>query len=219
MKIDYKWTVSPQGYQPILVSFLICWLGTAFFGISILSILLLITFLLIIHFFRDPERIIPKTNGIISPADGKIITVDTVKEDEFTNIEMKRICIFLSVFDCHIARSPISSEVIETKYFEGKFKFANSSECIENERLYMHLKTEDKQDVVLILFAGFIARRIVPYVSRTSILKIGQRIGIIKFGSRIDIYVPTNYVTELKAGDEVVAGESILFNKPNEKIV
>ncbi|MDC0897368.1 phosphatidylserine decarboxylase [Desulfobacterota bacterium] len=219
MKIDYKWTVSPQGYQPILVSFLICWLGTAFFGISILSILLLITFLLIIHFFRDPERIIPKTNGIISPADGKIITVDTVKEDEFTNIEMKRICIFLSVFDCHIARSPISSEVIETKYFEGKFKFANSSECIENERLYMHLKTEDKQDVVLILFAGFIARRIVPYVSRTSILKIGQRIGIIKFGSRIDIYVPTNYATELKAGDEVVAGESILFNKTNEKIV
>ena len=219
MKIDYKWTVSPQGYQPILVSFLICWLGTAFFGISILSILLLITFLLIIHFFRDPERIIPKTNGIISPADGEIITVDTVKEDEFTNIEMKRICIFLSVFDCHIARSPISSEVIETKYFEGKFKFANSSECIENERLYMHLKTEDKQDVVLILFAGFIARRIVPYVSRTSILKIGQRIGIIKFGSRIDIYVPTNYATELKAGDEVVAGESILFNKTNEKIV
>ena len=219
MKIDYKWTVSPQGYQPILVSFLICWLGTAFFGISILSILLLITFLFIIHFFRDPERIIPKTNGIISPADGKIITVDTVKEDEFTNIEMKRICIFLSVFDCHIARSPISSEVIETKYFEGKFKFANSSECIENERLYMHLKTEDKQDVVLILFAGFIARRIVPYVSRTSILKIGQRIGIIKFGSRIDIYVPTNYATELKAGDEVVAGESILFNKTNEKIV
>ena len=132
---------------------------------------------------------------------------------------MKRICIFLSVFDCHIARSPISSEVIETKYFEGKFKFANSSECIENERLYMHLKTEDKQDVVLILFAGFIARRIVPYVSRTSILKIGQRIGIIKFGSRIDIYVPTNYATELKAGDEVVAGESILFNKTNEKIV
>lgn len=219
MKIDYKWTVSPQGYQPILVSFLICWLGTAFFGISILSILLLITFLLIIHFFRDPERIIPKTNGIISPADGKIITVDTVKEDEFTNIEMKRICIFLSVFDCHIARSPISSEVIETKYFEGKFKFANSSECIENERLYMHLKTENKQDIVLILFAGFIARRIVPYVSRTSILKIGQRIGIIKFGSRIDIYVPTNYATELKAGDEVVAGESILFNKTNEKIV
>ena len=219
MKIDYKWTVSPQGYQPILVSFVICWLGTAFFGTSILSILLLITVLLIIHFFRDPERIIPKTKGIISPADGKIITVDTVKEDEFTNLEMKRICIFLSVFDCHIARSPISSEVIETKYFEGKFKFANSSECIENERLYMHLKTEDKQDVVLILFAGFIARRIVPYVSRTSILKIGQRIGIIKFGSRIDIYVPTNYATELKAGDEVVAGESILFNKTNEKIV
>ena len=219
MKIDYKWTVSPQGYQPILVSFLICWIGTAFFGISILSILLLITFLLIIHFFRDPERIIPKTNGIISPADGKIITVDTVKEDEFTNLEMKRICIFLSVFDCHIARSPISSEVVETKYFEGKFKFANSSECIENERLYMHLKTEDKQDIILILFAGFIARRIVPYVSRTSILKIGQRIGIIKFGSRIDIYVPTNYATELKAGDEVVAGESILFNKTNEKIV
>ena len=91
MKIDYKWTVSDQGYKPIFISFLICWLGTAFFGISIISILLLVTFVLIVHFFRDPERIIPNTSGIISPADGKIISVDLVEEKEFTNVEMRRI--------------------------------------------------------------------------------------------------------------------------------
>lgn len=217
MKIDYKWTVSDQGYKPIFISFLICWLGTAFFGISIISILLLVTFVLIIHFFRDPERIIPNTSGIISPADGKIISVDLVEEEEFTNLEMRRICIFLSLLDCHIARSPISSEVKETIYYPGKFKFANSPECIENERLYLHLKTQDNSNIILILFAGYIARRIVPFVSKGSLLEIGERIGIIKFGSRIDIYVPSSYVTNFKAGDEVVAGESILFTKPNEK--
>jgi phosphatidylserine decarboxylase len=218
MKIDYKWTVSEQGYQPILISFLVCWLGTAFFGLSIVSLLLLIIFLLIIHFFRDPERIIPKTDGIISPADGKVISVDSVEENEFTKFKMKRICIFLSLLDCHIARNPVSSKVIETRYYPGKFKFANSPECIENERLYMHLKLDNDSDVVLILFAGYVARRIVPFVSKGSVLDIGERIGIIKFGSRIDIYVPDDYATEIKPGDEVVAGETVLFDKKNKEI-
>ena len=218
MKIDYKWTVSSQGYKPIFLSFLICWLGTAFFGLSILSILFLITFLLIIHFFRDPDRIIPNTEGIISPADGKIISVDTVEETEFLKCKMKRICIFLSIFDCHIARCPISSEIIETRHYPGKFKFANSDECIENERLNIHLKTKDENDVVLILFAGFIARRIVPFVSKGDYLNLGERIGIIKFGSRIDIYVPSDYATKFQAGDEVVAGETVIYNKVDLKL-
>ena len=219
MKIDYKWTVSEHGYQPILISFLICWLGTAFFGLSIVSIFLLFIFLLIIHFFRDPERIIPTTDGVISPADGKVICVDSAEENEFTKNKMKRICIFLSLLDCHIARNPILSKVKETRYYPGKFKFANSTECIENERLYMHLELPSSQNVVLILFAGFIARRIIPFVSKGDTVDIGQRIGIIKFGSRIDIYVPEDYITDIKAGDEVIAGETILFSKKNKENV
>ena len=219
MKIDYKWTVSKEGYSPILISFLVCWIGTSFFGISILSILLLVTFLLIIHFFRDPDRIIPNTEGFISPGDGKVVSVDIVDEQEFTKSKMKRICIFLSVFDCHIARAPIASNVQETKYYPGEFYFANSSKCIENERLYLHLRTlsNKPESVVMILFAGFIARRIVPFISKGSELALGERIGIIKFGSRIDIYVPESYSTDLQAGDSVVAGETVIFNKDNEK--
>ena len=218
MKIDYKWTVSKEGYKPIFLSFLICWLGTAFFGLSLLSILLLLTFLLVVHFFRDPDRIIPNTNGIISPADGKIILVDTAEENVFLNRKMKRTCIFLSIFDCHIARVPFSSEVIETRYYPGKFNFANSDECIENERLHIHLKTKDGKDCVLILFAGFIARRIVPFISKGNILNLGDKLGIIKFGSRVDIYVPSDYGTNFKTGDEVVAGETILYNKVDLKL-
>lgn len=219
MKIDYKWTVSEYGYKPIFLSFLICWLGTAFFGISILSLIFLIVFLLIVHFFRDPDRIIPNTDGIISPADGKLISVDTVDEIEFTNKKMKRTCIFLSIFDCHIARSPISSKVIETRYYPGKFNFANSDECIENERLHIHMKTDDSEDIILVLYAGFIARRIVPFISKDSVLSLGDRIGIIKFGSRIDIYVPIDYGTELKAGEDVVAGESIIYNRISSNFI
>ena len=180
---------------------------------------MLFIFLLIIHFFRDPERIIPTTDGVISPADGKVICVDSAEENEFTKNKMKRICIFLSLLDCHIARNPILSKLKETRYYPGKFKFANSTECIENERLYMHLELPSSQNVVLILFAGFIARRIIPFVSKGDTLDIGQRIGIIKFGSRIDIYVPEDYITDIKAGDEVIAGETILFSKKNKENV
>ena len=213
MKIDYRWSVAKEGYLPILTSFFVCWLGTAFFGLSIVSIILFILFLIILYFFRDPDRIIPNEEGILSPADGKIISIEKSKDSEFTENEMTRICIFLSIFDAHIARSPIKSSVIETRYFPGEFHFANSIKAIENERLCVHLKSNLNENFVLILYAGFIARRIVSYINTSSVLERGDRIGIIKFGSRVDIHVPTSYITNLKPGDNVVAGETILFRK------
>ncbi len=213
MKIDYRWSVSKEGYLPILTSFFVCWLGTAFFGLSIVSIILFILFLIILYFFRDPDRIIPNEEGILSPADGKIISIEKSKDSEFTENEMTRICIFLSIFDAHIARSPIKSSVIETRYFPGEFHFANSIKAIENERLCVHLKSNLNENFVLILYAGFIARRIVSYINTSSNLERGERVGIIKFGSRVDIYVPIDYATNLKTGDNVVAGETVLFRK------
>tara|TARA_B100001029_G_C15058513_1_gene456394 strand:+ start:2510 stop:3157 length:648 start_codon:yes stop_codon:yes gene_type:complete len=213
MKIDYRWSVAKEGYLPILTSFFVCWLGTAFFGLSIVSIILFILFLIILYFFRDPDRIIPNEEGILSPADGKIISIEKSKDSEFTENEMTRICIFLSIFDAHIARSPIKSSVIETRYFPGEFHFANSIKAIENERLCVHLKSNLNENFVLILYAGFIARRIVSYINTSSNLERGERVGIIKFGSRVDIYVPIDYATNLKTGDNVVAGETVLFRK------
>ena len=213
MKIDYRWSVAKEGYLPILTSFFVCWLGTGFFGLSIVSIILFILFLIILYFFRDPDRIIPNEEGILSPADGKIISIEKSKDSEFTENEMTRICIFLSIFDAHIARSPIKSSVIETRYFPGEFHFANSIKAIENERLCVHLKSNLNENFVLILYAGFIARRIVSYINTSSNLERGERVGIIKFGSRVDIYVPIDYATNLKTGDNVVAGETVLFRK------
>ncbi len=120
---------------------------------------------------------------------------------------------FLSLLDCHINRSPIDCSVNETRYYPGAFHFANSDKSVENERLCIHLKSDSNEDVIVIQYAGFLARRIVSYISVNSNLKRGQRIGIIKFGSRVDIYVPENYHTNLKAGDSVVAGETILYER------
>ena len=167
-----------------------------------------------VYFFRDPDRVTPNiSNVIVSPADGKIISIEKSKDSEFTENEMTRICIFLSIFDAHIARSPIKSSVIETRYFPGEFHFANSIKAIENERLCVHLKSNLNENFVLILYAGFIARRIVSYINTSSNLERGERVGIIKFGSRVDIYVPIDYATNLKTGDNVVAGETVLFRK------
>ncbi|HIC76691.1 MAG TPA: phosphatidylserine decarboxylase [Candidatus Dadabacteria bacterium] len=213
MKIDYKWSVAREGYFPILTSFFVCWLGTAFFGLSFISIILFGLFLVVLYFFRDPERIVPNVDGMVSPADGKIISIDKSTESEFVKKEMKRICIFLSLLDCHINRSPIDCSVNETRYYPGAFHFANSDKSVENERLCIHLKSDSNEDVIVIQYAGFLARRIVSYISVNSNLKRGQRIGIIKFGSRVDIYVPENYHTNLKAGDSVVAGETILYER------
>ena len=215
MKIDYKWTVAKEGYIPIFVSIFITWLLTAFFGVSFLSIILFLILLLIIYFFRDPDRIMPHDEGLLCPADGKIITVDVSKEQEFFNKDMKRVCIFLSLFDCHINRAPDDLEIMETRYYPGEFFFANSDRVIENERLYIRFKTKKNEDIVMILYAGYVARRIVPYVKTGDKLKKGDRIGIIKFGSRVDIYVPTNFHTEFRTGDNVVAVETVLFK--NEK--
>ena len=216
MKIDYNWSVAKEGYLPILTSFFICWLGTAFFGLSIISLILFFLFLVVLYFFRDPERILPNTDGIISPADGKIVLADTSIESNFTNEEMNRVCIFLSIVDCHINRAPLNCAVNKTIYNEGKFHLANSVKAIENERLCIHLKTDSDEDIVLILYAGFIARRIVSYVAVNQTLKRGERIGIIKFGSRVDIYVPKHFKTDLKKGDHVVAGETILYRILND---
>ena len=89
MKIDYRWSVAKEGYLPILTSFFVCWLGTAFFGLSIVSIILFILFLIILYFFRDPDRIIPNEEGILSPADGKIISIEKSKDSEFTENEIR----------------------------------------------------------------------------------------------------------------------------------
>ena len=217
MKIDYKWTVSAQGYQPILVSFLICWLGTAFFGVSILSILLLITFLLIVHFFRDPERIsINDENYLTSPADGEVLMVHEVdgpKELGLEDRKFTKISIFMNVFDCHVNRTPCEGKISEILYKPGKFLNASLDKASEdNERNYYKITNTHGEEIIVVQIAGLIARRIVCESSKDQQLQQGERIGMIRFGSRADVYFE-NYESLVKVGQKTIAGETLLAKK------
>ena len=180
----------------------------------------LITALLTIwvyYFFRDPDRISIKDDSfLVSPADGlisNIIEVDGPAELSLENKKFTKVSIFMNVFNCHVNRTPVSANVEEILYKPGKFLNASldkSSE--ENERNYYRLKTKEGDDVVIVQIAGLIARRIVCEVETNQTLVQGDRIGMIRFGSRADIYFE-NYKPLVKIGQKTVAGETLLAKK------
>jgi|TARA_B110000046_G_scaffold183465_1_gene219638 phosphatidylserine decarboxylase len=180
----------------------------------------LITSLLTIwvyYFFRDPDRIsIQDDSFLVSPADGLISNISEVDgpvELSLENKKFTKVSIFMNVFNCHVNRTPISANVEEILYKPGKFLNASldkSSE--ENERNYYRLKTKDGDDVIIVQIAGLIARRIVCEVETNQSLVQGERIGMIRFGSRVDIYF-SNRKLLAKLGQNVVAGESLIAVK------
>ena len=169
------------------------------------------------YFFRDPDRFsIEDDNYLTSPADGEIIQVMETsgpKELGLENKKFKKISIFMNVFDCHVNRSPCSGKISEILYKPGKFFNASldkSSE--ENERNYYKIKNNFGEEIVVVQIAGLIARRIVTDVSKDEELKQGSRIGMIRFGSRADIYFE-NYSPLVKVNQKTIAGETLLAKK------
>ncbi len=203
--------ITVEGFIYIGITGLLAWL-TALFGFEILSIILAVLTIFIIYFFRDPERIPPQEQyAMVSPADGKVVDIDNALEENFLNREMKRIGIFLSITDCHVNRFPVTGRVLNTKHTPGKFFIADLRRSSkENERLATLIETDDKQEIVIVQVAGFIARRIVSYVSVGDLLQKGDRFGMIKFGSRVDIYIPLTCEVLISVGDKVRGGETIL---------
>lgn len=188
--------------------------GIVFYGISfalfivslflslILSSLFLLLTLFFLYFFRDPERKIPE-EGIVSPADGKIIDL-TEKNDE------KFIAIFMSPFNVHINRSPISGEIINIKYKKGeKFPAHNDKASILNESNDVLIKNE-KISIKLRQIAGILARRIVFFKKEGDFVQKGERIGLIKFGSRVEIFLPSDVKLLVRKGDKIYAGTTII---------
>lgn len=182
-----------------------------------LQIFLLLTFLAMLftvftfYFFRDPDRVIPdKENIIVSPADGRILAIDTVQETSFINGEAIKVSIFLSVFNVHITRIPISGTVKHLQYKKGKFlpAFADKASQ-ENEQMIIGIETE-KEKILFKLIAGLIARRVVCHLKENQTVTIGKRCGMIKFGSRVDIFLPKQTKILVKKGDKVKGGESII---------
>ncbi len=169
------------------------------------------------YFFRDPERVsIGDDNYLTSPADGVVLQVmDTTgpKELGLENKQMKKISIFMDVFDCHVNRSPCSGAISEILYKPGKFFNASLDKASEdNERNYYKIKNPDGEDIIVVQIAGLVARRIVTEVSKDELVEQGSRIGMIRFGSRADMYFE-NYTPLVKVDQKTLAGETLIAKK------
>jgi len=169
------------------------------------------------YFFRDPERIaLGDENYLTSPADGEVLQVtetDGPKELNLENKKFKKISIFMNVFDCHVNRSPCSGKISEILYKPGKFINASLDKASEdNERNYYKIKNSNGEDVIVVQIAGLVARRIVTEASTDQELKQGTRIGMIRFGSRADLYFE-NYEPLVKVGQKTIAGETLIAKR------
>jgi len=164
-------------------------------------------------FFRNPEREPPKEDGIyVSPADGKVLKVDAeFEESRYIHRKMKRVCIFMSPLDVHINRVPRSGVVVDVIYNHGKFISANREKAsLDNEQNAIIVNDEKGRLYMFVQIAGFIARRIVCYARAGKDVIIGQRVGLIKFGSRLDVYLPLEAEITVQPGQRVKAGETII---------
>tara|TARA_Y100000389_G_C17304962_1_gene434909 strand:- start:231 stop:878 length:648 start_codon:yes stop_codon:yes gene_type:complete len=169
------------------------------------------------YFFRDPERISINDNDYLtSPADGEVLMVHEVDGPKELNLETEKftkISIFMNVFDCHVNRSPCEGKISEILYKPGKFLNASLDKASEeNERNYYKITNNDGDDLIVVQIAGLIARRIVCESSKDQQLNQGDRIGMIRFGSRADVYFK-NYKTLVKVGQKTIAGETLLAKK------
>ena len=177
-------------------------------------LLLLSAFLVIftLNFFRDPERTVPnKSNIVVSPADGRILFVKDILDDKFLNSKAKLVSIFMSPLNVHVNRIPITGKVEYVKYIQGEYLAAFEDKASErNERNEIGI-TSPAGKVFFTQIAGFVARRIVSDLKVGDSVNIGNRFGMIKFGSRVDIIVPEQWQVKVKKDDNVTAGETILF--------
>lgn len=193
-----------------------------FFGIIIYPIYDIISYFIFIltvyiyYFFRDPIRIIPEKEGILSPADGKVIFVgksklpDELMSDEIVN----KVSIFMNIFNVHVNRIPYDGVIKDIKYIEGSFFNASLDKSSKkNERNIITIENKKNEKIIFVQIAGLIARRIVCDLKINQKVNRGNKFGIIKFGSRVDIYLPQDYNLLVKINQNVKAGETILSNK------
>ncbi len=207
--------VAPEGFGLIgAFAFVTVYLAALGFGLAALFFLGLTLF--VVFFFRDPHRVIPQEKGaVVSPADGKVIKVESVQNCEFASEEMLKISVFMTVFNVHVNRIPVDGTVTDIGYHPGKFFSANLDKAsLDNERNAVTLDIGGGRKLVVVQIAGLIARRIVCRVRKGNRLRRGERFGIIRFGSRLDIYLPADTKPAVAVGDKVLAGASVLGTLP-----
>ncbi len=202
--------IAREGY-PFIFACVFITLITAAAGKPWIATAPLALTLFMAFFFRDPERVIPEEKGIfVSPADGEVILIKEIMEEEYLKTDAIKISIFMSPLNVHVNRSPCGGTVKVVKHKPGKFLAAyKEKSSMLNEHITMLLEGE-QGEVLVKQVAGFLARRAVCRVKPGDLLNRGQRYGLIKFGSRLDVFLPLNTEIKVKLGDKVKAGESIL---------
>ena len=207
--------IHTEGYKFLVIAVfitIVLMVFSSFFG----TIGLLLT-VWVYYFFRDPDRvIIDDDNYLVSPADGEVIKVEEVdgpKEVGLETKKFKKISIFMNVFDCHVNRTPCAGTVEDILYKPGKFLNASFDKASEdNERNYYKIKDTSGNNIIVVQIAGLIARRIVCETNNGQTLSQGERIGMIRFGSRADVYYE-NYEPLVKVGQKAISGETLLAKK------
>jgi phosphatidylserine decarboxylase len=169
------------------------------------------------YFFRDPDPRVPgDADAIVAPGHGKVDLVDEMTESEFPGGPCRRVSIFLSVFDVHVQQSPVAGRITQVRHTPGQFINAMRTDCsLHNENVLIGIESAEKpgERIGVRLIAGLIARRIVPWVTISNTVARGERIGLIQFGSRVDLYLPVSTRVAVKPGDRVVGGETIVARR------
>mgnify|MGYP002737339109 CR=1 FL=1 len=206
--------IAREGWPFLGISLAAAVLATAIVGWAWASPLWLI-FIFVLQFFRDPARAVPiGANLVLAPADGRIVAVETA-HDPWLAREALKISVFMNVFNVHSNRSPVDASVVGRWYHAGKFINADLAKAsTENERNALHLRTASGADVTCVQIAGLIARRILCYVEPGVELARGQRYGFIRFGSRVDVYLPLGATPRVALGDKVRAASDVLAELP-----
>ena len=206
-----QWPIAIEGL-PFLIPMVLLTVLLGILGWKVWMSLGILFSLFIAYFFRNPKREIPDLQNIVlSPADGRVIHVGECEEDRFLKEKALKVSIFMSLFDVHLNRAPVSGKVLERNYLPGQFLVASvEKSSLLNEQNAMILETEDRFKILLIQIAGFVARRIVCYAKAGDLLRKGEIFGLIRFGSRVDLYLPPEVKPIVRVGQHVKGGESII---------
>jgi len=213
MRTTNKDSIAREGLIILGISFL-CTVILARFHFM-LAVLGTAWFVFCLYFFRNPKRVVPtEANVFIAPADGTILSISEVDEPHFLKKNMMRVCIFMSPFNVHVNRAPESGEVLQSQHIDGQFLAAYDERASnQNERCAVHLKTQAGDEIVFVQIAGWFARRIVNYAKQGDTFNRGEIIGLIKFGSRMDIYLPKSVAVKVALKQKVKAGETIIAER------
>jgi phosphatidylserine decarboxylase len=209
MKPRHDTIIAREGYVFILV--FACFTVSAFFIAPLWAALLLsLITLFTIWFFRNPERKTPPgDNLVISPADGKVILIEEIRDHELMAGPLRKISIFMNVFNVHVNRVPCTGRIETIRYYAGKFMSANLDKASsDNERNGLIIRMDDGRAIGMVQIAGLVARRIACWVNEGTRVIKGERVGLIRFGSRVDVLLPPDTAVLVKPGDHVRAGET-----------